>query len=55
MAEDIADRLDDLICAWDKVVGTDLYTLVLLLLGKNTELIRQPDNKCVGCMEFNQI
>ena len=33
MAEDIADRLDDLICAWDKVVGTDLYTLVLLLLG----------------------
>ena len=34
MVEDIADRLDDLICAWDKVVGTDLDTIVLLLLGK---------------------
>jgi hypothetical protein len=27
-------RLDDLICAWDKVVGTDFETLVLLLLGE---------------------
>jgi len=33
MGEDLADRLDDLICAWDKVVGTDLDTIVLLLLG----------------------
>lgn len=33
MGEDLADRLDDLICAWDKVVGTDLDTVVLLLLG----------------------
>jgi len=33
MAEDIADKLDDLICAWDKVVGSDFETLVLLLLG----------------------
>ena len=33
MGEDIADRVDDLICAWDKVVGTELDTLVMLLLG----------------------
>jgi len=33
MSEDLADRLDDLICAWDKVVGTELDTVVLLLLG----------------------
>jgi len=33
MGEDLADRLDDLICAWDKVVGTDLDTIVVLLLG----------------------
>jgi len=33
MGEDIADRLDDMICAWDKVVGTELDTLVILLLG----------------------
>lgn len=38
MGEDLADRLDDLICAWDKVVGTDLDTVVLLLLG-NTILL----------------
>ena len=34
MTNDLADRLDDLICAWDKVVGTELETVVLLLLGK---------------------
>jgi len=33
MTEDIADKLDDLICTWDKVMGTDFETLVLLLLG----------------------
>lgn len=38
MGEDIADRVDDLICAWDKVVGTDLDTIVLLLLGKIIEI-----------------
>ena len=31
MVEDVADRLDDLICAWDKVVGTDVETVVVLL------------------------
>ena len=30
----MADGLDDLICAWDKVVGTDVETAVVLLLGK---------------------
>lgn len=33
MTEDVADSLDDLICAWDKMMGADLETLVLLLLG----------------------
>ena len=30
-------RLDDLICAWDKVIGTDFETLVLLLLGNHIQ------------------
>ena len=34
MGEDLAERVDDLICAWDKVVGTELDTVVLLLLGE---------------------
>ena len=34
MTEDLADKVDDFICAWDKVVGTDLDTLVVLLLGR---------------------
>ena len=34
MVEDVADWLDDLICAWDKVVGTDVETVVVLLLGR---------------------
>ena len=34
MGEDLADKVDDFICAWDKVVGTDLDTLVVLILGK---------------------
>lgn len=33
MGEDLADKVDDFICAWDKVVGTDLDTLVVLILG----------------------
>jgi len=33
MGEDLAERVDDLICAWDKVVGTELETVVILLLG----------------------
>ena len=33
VVEDLADKVDDLICAWDKVVGTDLETVVILLLG----------------------
>ena len=33
MGEDLAERVDDLICVWDKVVGTDLDTVVVLLLG----------------------
>ena len=37
MVEDVADRLDDLICAWDKVVGTELDTVVMLLLGQKIE------------------
>ena len=34
MGEDLAERVDDLICAWDKVVGTELDTVVMLLLGQ---------------------
>ena len=34
MGEDLAERVDDLICAWDKVVGTELETVVILLLGE---------------------
>ena len=34
MGEDLAERVDDLICAWDQVVGTELDTVVMLLLGK---------------------
>ena len=34
MVEDLADQLDDLICAWDKVVGTEIETVVVILLGK---------------------
>ena len=33
MGEDLAERVDDLICVWDKVVGTPLDTVVVLLLG----------------------
>ena len=35
MGEDLAERVDDLICAWDNVVGTELETVVILLLGRN--------------------
>ena len=34
MGEDLADSVDQFICAWDKVVGTEIDTLVVLLLGK---------------------
>ena len=34
MGEDLAERVDDLICAWDNVVGTELETVVMLLLGR---------------------
>ena len=34
MGEDLAERVDDLICAWDNVVGTELDTVVMLLLGR---------------------
>ena len=34
MGEDLADKVDDFICAWDKVVGTDIDPLVVLILGK---------------------
>ena len=33
MGEDLADKVDDFICAWDQVVGTEVDTLVVLLLG----------------------
>ena len=35
MGEDLADSVDQFICAWDKVVGTEIDTLVVLLLGNN--------------------
>ena len=38
MGEDLAERVDDLICAWDQVVGTELDTVVMLLLGKKNPL-----------------
>ena len=34
MDEDLAERVDDLICAWDNVVGTELDTVAMLLLGQ---------------------
>jgi hypothetical protein len=34
MGEDLAERLDDLICAWDNVVGTEMDTVLMLLLGE---------------------
>ena len=40
MGEDLAERVDDLICAWDKVVGTDLDTVVVLLLGAEIDMAR---------------
>ena len=41
MGEDLADSVDQFICAWDRVVGTEIDTLVLLLLGKGmVHLIR---------------
>ena len=42
----MADRLDDLICAWDKVVGTDVETVVVLL-GKL--LHNKQAGTCIGC------
>ena len=38
MGEDMAERVDDLICAWDKVVGTELDTVVMLLLGQKMKI-----------------
>ena len=43
MGEDLAERVDDLICAWDKVVGTDLDTVVVLLLGAETSVLNTVD------------
>ena len=39
MGEDLAERVDDLICVWDKVVGTDLDTVVVLLLGAEHNVV----------------
>ena len=39
MGEDLADKVDDFICAWDHVVGTEIDTLVLLLLGNDGRMI----------------
>ena len=33
VVEDLADKVDDLICVWDKVVDSDIETVVILLLG----------------------
>ena len=48
MGEDLADKVDDFICAWDKVVGTDIDTLVVLILGEDQSNIshRCHDNAC---------
>ena len=48
MGEDLADKVDDFICAWDKVVGTDIDTLVVLILGEDHSNIshRCHDNAC---------
>ena len=37
--EDLADKVDDLICAWDKVVGTDIETVVILILGTRSKYL----------------
>jgi hypothetical protein len=58
--EDFLCRLDDLICAWDKVVGTDFETLVLLLLGELMDALNEsslnetfrtdgPGQECSSC------
>ena len=39
MGEDLAERVDDLICAWDQVVATELDTVVMLLLGKKNHFV----------------
>ena len=36
VVEDLADKVDNLICVWDKVVGSDIETVVILLLGMRT-------------------
>ena len=48
MGEDLADKVDDFICAWDKVVGTDIDTLVVLILGEDHSDILHccHDNDC---------
>ena len=38
MGEDLADNVDQFICAWDRVVGTEIDTLVVLLLGNFTSI-----------------
>ena len=56
MVEDVADGLDDLICAWDKVVGTDVETVVVLLLGKllnNKNIIPMPNS--IGWLVFGGV
>jgi hypothetical protein len=40
MGEDLAERVDVLICAWDNVVETELNTVVMILLGRKEKPFR---------------
>lgn len=46
MGEDLADSVDQFICAWDRVVGTEIDTLVVLLLGNHHSLTSNTHNLC---------
>ena len=56
MGEDLADKVDDFICAWDKVVGTDIDTLVVLILGEEADTGVMSHNKfTIGWLGFGGV
>ena len=57
MGEDLADKVDEFICAWDKVVGTDLDTLVVLILGEcaRARHATSDQHTCPGWLGFGGV
>ena len=57
MGEDLADKVDEFICAWDKVVGTDLDTLVVLILGEcaRARHATRDQHTCPGWLGFGGV